>query len=670
MCRRTVFVRFPKFAFVLAAPVVFGTDEAYAVEPASRTVISQRRVSRSANVSASPSFALKPIGKTSDMPDVNPHSNFTGLTGFLRKLTGASAKLVEQAKEYRPASSHHHFDAPLRDAVNGNEAFLQRVGSAQRDPEASESEGGHGIFMTILLFLWNMHWKFKIFWSIVLIILGFIAYEVISRKIDCEGKGMDPRTWEKKSRNIKTFLRWCGYDEFDEFSVHVKIHSVKDVKDTAWVGKSAFKVEVRFRWSRFMTTATQDMNWQESAYMDVPQGAHICRITLLSEGLRKDKEVGRLELETKYHLIDRPFFWGKQQRLQMTDAKDNPCGIVIATFRRVETKEGEVPLIEGLQARSELGCEIEQAAEEEPRMDQGPRPKRGEEKLQLLSRVLNGALDEAAGGKYERCYVKLINCNFADLQGVNRQKELAKQIEKARKQGLTELPKKWYFCWFPDKSAAEAPGFPNPDGFFVMTALLKVETTKTTGEFLVRYSQDGAPIEIKYKRRDKSAEVWVEGLEIFRQEVKKLAEITKGVEAVKDKLPRMYDTHNQYLKEKGTPESMDDWKQWFAYFKQKGFTEEMCKAFYVDLQKKQKSSQAVQRSSSSSSASASASASLPAPAQIPEALQEIHEQHQRYINEHGMPRAKEDWKRWFLYLSEKGYSSEQCEDLYLELNQM
>merc|ERR1719272_1914203 len=108
---------------------------------------------------------------------------------------------------------------------------------------------------------------------------------------------------------------------------------------------------------------------------------------------------------------------------------------------------------------SELSCEIDQAAELEPRMDQGPKPVRGEQKLELLARVLNAQLDEMqADETFKRCYVKLISCNYADLQGKNREKELGKQVEKARSKGLSELPKRWYYCWFANRQAADTPG--------------------------------------------------------------------------------------------------------------------------------------------------------------------------------------------------------------------
>eukprot|EP00746_Dinoflagellata_sp_MGD_P069272 gnl/MRDRNA2_/MRDRNA2_28387_c0_seq1.p1 gnl/MRDRNA2_/MRDRNA2_28387_c0~~gnl/MRDRNA2_/MRDRNA2_28387_c0_seq1.p1 ORF type:complete len:625 (+),score=122.01 gnl/MRDRNA2_/MRDRNA2_28387_c0_seq1:63-1937(+) len=593
---------------------------------------------------------------------VDYHSTFRQALGT---LTDTSASLFHQKQEFRSGTSNRHVETLKNQAFNGHLAFLQRDKDDPEEknedpaPEAADDEAG--ITMRILAYLWNMHWKFKIFWSVVLFLLSFIAYEYLSRYIDCEGKGMDPRTWEKKSRNIKTFLMWCGYDEFEEFSILVKIHSVKDVKDTAWVGKSAFKVEVRFKWSRFLTTATQDMKWEQSKYMDVPQGASVCRITLLSEGTRKDKEIGRLELETKHDLLDRSSFFGRQQRLQMTDSKDNPCGVVIATFRKVGNGDNEIPLLEGLKPRSELSCEIDQAAEQEPKMDGGPRPKQGDEKLQLLSRVLQGQLDEAVDGKYQRCFVKVINCNYADLQGKDRAQELAKQIEKARKKGMSQLPKKWYFCWFPDRQNAEAPGLPNPDGFFPMTSLLSVEATKTTGEFLIRYSENNAAVEIKYRRIDKSTEIWIEGLDMFKQEAKKLTELAKGVEAAQEKLPKMWSTHEDYLKESGEPQTMDDWKKWFAYFKEKGYNDEMCKAFYIDLQKKQRT-----QTTGATSSTASADMSARQPLQ---ASQGIQKHHQQYITEHGAPQDKDEWKRWFAFLSAKGYSEQDCQDLYLALQQ-
>merc|ERR1712187_290833 len=90
-----------------------------------------------------------------------------------------------------------------------------------------------------------------------------VLYKVIS-SIDCNSRKLDPR----KCQCLKTRLIEWGYDEFTEFGVRVAIHSIQDIQAKGLLGSNKqFQVEVQFRWSRFTTTPTEDMRWEQTKGM-------------------------------------------------------------------------------------------------------------------------------------------------------------------------------------------------------------------------------------------------------------------------------------------------------------------------------------------------------------------------------------------------------------------
>jgi len=259
--------------------------------------------------------------------------------------------------------------------------------------------------------------------------------------------------------------------------------------------------------------------------------------------------------------------------------------------------EAEQDFIDGCNNDSPLGCAIGKALTEEPKVE-APFPKTGEEKLALLARVLCGNLDEVlSGGKTERCYIKVTKCNYADLQGEKkRPAELAKQIEKARAKGLTELPQKWYWVWYENQKTAEKPDFPKPDGFFPMLSIVNVlRDLSVENQFTMRYTEDGQKGEIKYKRVDKQLDIWIEGLEIFNSECRQLHKATKDSEEAeefeKKAMAQMRGLHAAYCQSRGFPKTPDEWKAWFGYLKLNGNPDKLIEKFYEEVQAQAKAQQ-------------------------------------------------------------------------------
>eukprot|EP00746_Dinoflagellata_sp_MGD_P087638 gnl/MRDRNA2_/MRDRNA2_34739_c0_seq1.p1 gnl/MRDRNA2_/MRDRNA2_34739_c0~~gnl/MRDRNA2_/MRDRNA2_34739_c0_seq1.p1 ORF type:complete len:492 (+),score=95.41 gnl/MRDRNA2_/MRDRNA2_34739_c0_seq1:79-1476(+) len=437
--------------------------------------------------------------------------------------------------------------------------------------------------------------------------------------IDCNSRKLDPRTYCKC---LPRLLLKYGYDEFEATKCRVTVHKIKDVKQTAMIGKTAFFVQVMFRWSKWTTATTTDLTWEQGKVLEIPQGASECTIILTAEGTVKNTEVGRITLETKRQMLDKigTAFWGKPQRLTLMKGDKN-MGVLFMTFKEYDDQD-ENPFIDSCDNDSPLGCELGKCVSEEPKVEP-PFPKTGEEKLALLSRVLCGNLDEVpVPGKTERCYVKVMRCNFADLQGEKkRNAELAKQIEKAREKGLTELPQKWYWVWYENQKAAEKPGFPKPDGFFPMLSIVNtLRDLQVENQFTMRYTEDGQKGEIKYKRVDKQLDIWIEGLELFNEEYRRLYKDKKAAEDAeeheKNSMVQMRGLHTAYCQSRGFPQTPEEWKMWFGYMKLNGNAEKHIEKFYEEIQEQIQQAKAQQEAMAKAKAKGAATPKGP-PAAMP-----------------------------------------------------
>merc|ERR1712151_385294 len=93
------------------------------------------------------------------------------------------------------------------------------------------------------------------------------------------------------------------------------------------------KVKINFAWSKWETSGTTDLRWEQAKIMEVPQGASECCITLLSLGKFKDTTVADYIMDTKKDLLDkRESILGKKQKLRLEN-KGKVVGTLVATFR-------------------------------------------------------------------------------------------------------------------------------------------------------------------------------------------------------------------------------------------------------------------------------------------------------------------------------------------------
>lgn len=396
-----------------------------------------------------------------------------------------------------------------------------------------------------------------------------ILFKLIS-SIDCYGKKLDCRRCKLCAR----FLMWAGWDEFQGFRLLATVHSVADIQNKGMLGgEKLFKVKVAFRWSYFMTSSTQDMKWEQTKGMDVPQGADECVITLFSEGKIKDTKLGEYVLETKRDMLDAKKFWGEKKKLKLEN-KGKLVGTILITFRNQDDEEngggggGELP-IEGIDEDSALAIAIREAYEDmikdgsiklpEPRAVAAPvpvpsgegeeaaapafvAPEQAEEdppklegnlKIDCLGRCITGPLREVStkdGKEAGKTFVRVIQCNFAELQGDEMRDEMKKQWQKAQQKGLNELPKKWYWVWYEDKKAAyHEKKWHDPDGYIPMTAISKINRQPDRNDqFVITYVEDGDKKTLTYRREGgKSLDVWLDGLDACFNECRSVAKEEK-----------------------------------------------------------------------------------------------------------------------------------------------
>merc|ERR1719375_2216482 len=118
-----------------------------------------------------------------------------------------------------------------------------------------------------------------------------------------------------------------------------------------------------------MTQATDNMKWEQTKGMDVPQGTEECVVSLIEEGKIKNSTMGEYVLELKRDMIDAKKFWGERKKLKL-EKNGTPVGVIAVTFRNFDDPTGEggggmgeLP-IDGIDEDSSLAIAVREAYEE------------------------------------------------------------------------------------------------------------------------------------------------------------------------------------------------------------------------------------------------------------------------------------------------------------------
>lgn len=309
-------------------------------------------------------------------------------------------------------------------------------------------------------------------------------------------------------------------------------------------------------------------------------------------------------METKKDMLDKDGFWGEKQKIKL-ESKGKTVGTLLMTFRKRGDADGDgagggagmgaLP-ISGVSEDSALAVEVFKELEELRNTPGFVEPEgkwEGNMKVALLGKVLTGQLRgvDEGGKETGQVYVKVINCNFAELQGKDMQEELQRQREKAKKKGLPGLEKKWYWVWYPDKKHADhEKKWHYPDGFLPLASITSVHRSpERDDQFVVKYTEDKAKKVLIYRREaGKGLDVWVEGLDLCFNDCRKMIKEKKEAEEKEESaLKRMRKMHEQWLQKNGLPKNEEQWAKWFQWFKDSKYDEELIRKLYQEISKPQ-----------------------------------------------------------------------------------
>lgn len=414
-----------------------------------------------------------------------------------------------------------------------------------------------------------------------------IAYKMISST--CASRKCDCRRWKIVAQCL---LAW-GWDEFESFEVLMAVHSVQDVQNEGMFGKKEFKVKASFNWSSAETSGTSDLRWEQTKKLEVPQGASEGVISLWSLGTIKDSKIASYTLDTKKDMLDKSeSFFGKKQKFKL-EHKGKTVGTLLVTFWKRGKSDQDIGAcpIDGIDDDSPLLVDVSNAIQEMVRkkelmpLQKGEKLD-GEKKIAVLAKTLQGDLREIdADGIKEKgkVYVRTIHCNFAELQGDDMKEEWAKQCEKARKKGLRQPQRKWYFCWYGSKNEAlDAEKWHYPDGFFMLASMTQVHRDpQRQDQFYVKYTKE---TKIYRREQGKSLDSWVEGLDMANQEIRENMKEEKEAEELEEKeKAKAKMMHGQWMQKNGMPMNEEQWTAWFQWMKSGNLEDQTIRNFYQDL---------------------------------------------------------------------------------------
>ena len=390
-----------------------------------------------------------------------------------------------------------------------------------------------------------------------------VVYKWMQKNCTCLRKG-DVR----KIPGVGSCFLRTGIDKYEKFTAVVQVHSVKDLPKTTSVGSPKFYVTIQARYEYFKTRISSSGKWEQTLSMDIPQGTSYVTVSVWDQKtLGSDVEVGSVEIEVEGNLRDNPGFYGKKKtfKLQREDAVGS-FGQITMTFREGGSKIGsEDPFIKDLDADSkpalfaallDLTSEMDQ--------DKVPRNLEGIPKLEFLSKVLQGKLTSSKSKEPVFCAV--IELFPPGSESESSEADMAALAAKAKKKGLSYIPKKWFWATYASKKEfLKNPEKPDSTVPVLSISSIHVDP-QSPGDMYIRYFAKGpkkSKVEIKYKCTDTDVEAWADAVEMFREECREL----------KSKQTKREDEWNTLTLD-------DKFKEWMEFYKGQGYSDEELKQYY------------------------------------------------------------------------------------------
>jgi hypothetical protein len=345
---------------------------------------------------------------------------------------------------------------------------------------------------------------------------------------------------------------------------------VKDIPKTSIIGGQKLYVTLQARYEQMTTRVSAVGKWEQSVSMTIPQGTTFLYISLWDKKtLGSDVEIGTVELEIEGNLKDNANFYGKKKmfKLEKEDATGS-FGQISLTFRPGGDKAGaEDPYIKDLDADAKpalYGALLDIVSEMDA--DKVPRNLEGVAKLELLAKVLQGKLTSSKSKDPVFCaVVELFPPSTSDSED-GGQVDMAALAEKAKKKGLSYIPKKWFWAQYGSKKEF-LKAQDKPDSSIPILSISSIHVDpQSPGDMYIRYFAKGpkkSKVEVKYKCTDTDVEAWADALEMFREECRDL----------KTKQAKREEEWNEL--------SLDDkFKEWMEFYKGQGYSDEELKQYY------------------------------------------------------------------------------------------
>jgi len=381
--------------------------------------------------------------------------------------------------------------------------------------------------------------------------LGFlyIAYNWIKNNCTCFRKADIRRIW-----GVGYLFLKLGIDQYPEFPIIFTAHSVKDLETSSKVYATLYA-----KYENFKTRTVSTGKWEQSARLTVPQGTSELEVSVYSTKLlSSDTLVGSFSISISKYFMGQfaADFFGKKKWHKLFSDEGASVGQISFTFRKgSDSLEEEVPLISGLDPdqRPALYGELVELFDEK-----APRNVRGEDKLLLLAKVLQGKLQRVGRGLSGSadCYcavVKMAPPGDSDSsEGGNR-----------------SVTQKWFWAWYSDKKDFLADPT-DPEGCVPLLSITAVHfAPDKPGEFTLRYvsKPDKKKKETTYKSTDKDVEVWSDGIEMLREEAREVKALVKAREEEWSKLDK-----SQKMEE------------WMSHYRTQGYSDEELKKYYQQYQ--------------------------------------------------------------------------------------
>jgi len=119
-----------------------------------------------------------------------------------------------------------------------------------------------------------------------------------------------------------------------------------------------------------------------------------------------------------------------------------------------------------------------------------------------------------------------------------------------------------------------------------MASILSVHRTPNRNDqFQIKFSDDGEKDHLTYRRESgKGLDVWVEGIDLCASECRKQVKDKKSaVEKKETALKRMRGMNQKWTSQNGWPNSDEQWKAWYDYFKNSNYDEDLIRQLWMEM---------------------------------------------------------------------------------------